>query len=76
MVTSLRIYELSPKCVTEGKRSKEVTGRRGIRSEQLLVDLEEKREYCKLRHEKIERNLRRTGFIRGYEPVVIQTTNE
>jgi hypothetical protein len=43
----------------------EVTGRRGGRSKQLLDDLKEKRRYCKLKDEAIDRTLWRTGFGRG-----------
>jgi len=43
----------------------EVTGRRG-RSKQLLSDLTEKRRYCKLREERLDRTLWSTHFGRGY----------
>ena len=51
----------------------EVTGRRGRRREQLLGYLEERRGYCKLKEESIDRFLCRTRFGRVYGPVVIQT---
>ena len=44
----------------------EVTGRRGRRRKQLLDDLNEKRGYCKLKEEALDRSLWRTGFGRGY----------
>jgi hypothetical protein len=51
----------------------EMTGRRGRRRKQLLDDLKEKRRYCKLKEESLERTLCRTRFGRGYGPVVRQT---
>jgi hypothetical protein len=51
----------------------EITGRRGRRRKQLLDDLEEKRRYCKLKEEALDRTLWRTRFGRGYGPVVRQT---
>jgi hypothetical protein len=61
------------KHVTEGKigRRVEVTGRRGKRRKQLLDDREEKRGYCKLKEEALDRTVWRTGFGNG--PVVRQT---
>ena len=62
--------------VVEGKvegRIK-VTGRRGRRRNQLLVDFMEKRGYWKLKEEALDRNLWRTGFGRGCGPVVRQIT--
>jgi hypothetical protein len=49
-------------------------GRRGRRRKQLLDDLKEKKRYCKLKEEALDRNLWRTRFGRGYGPVVRQTT--
>jgi hypothetical protein len=43
-----------------------VTGRRGRRCKQMLDDLKEKREYCKLKGKAPERTLWRNGFGRGY----------
>jgi hypothetical protein len=40
----------------------EVTGRRGKRCKQPLDDLKEKRRYCKLKEEALDRSLWRTGF--------------
>jgi hypothetical protein len=48
--------------------------RRGRRSKQLLDDLKEKRRYCKLKEEALDRTVWRTGFGRGYGPVVRQIT--
>jgi hypothetical protein len=61
------------KNVIEGKLEGR-TGRRGRRRKQLLDDLKEKRRYCKLKQEALDRNLWRTRFGRGYGPVVRQTT--
>jgi hypothetical protein len=63
------------KHVIEGKLEGmiEVTGRRGRRRKQLLDDLKEKRRYCKLKEEALDRTLWRTRFGRGYGPVVRQT---
>jgi hypothetical protein len=64
------------KQVIEGKLEGriEMTGRRGRRRKQLLDDLKEKRIYCKLKEELLDRTLWRTRFGRGYGPVVRQTT--
>jgi hypothetical protein len=51
----------------------EMTGRRERRRNQLLDDLKEKRRYCKLKEEALDRTLWRTGCRRGYGPVVRQT---
>jgi hypothetical protein len=61
--------------VIEGKLEGriEMTERRGRRRKQLLDDLKEKRRYCKLKEETLDRNLWRTRFGRGYGPVVRQT---
>jgi hypothetical protein len=62
--------------VIEGKLEGriEMTGRRGRRRKQLLVDLKEKRRYWKLKEEALDRTLWRTHFGRNYGPVVRQTT--
>jgi hypothetical protein len=62
--------------VIEGKLEGriEMTGRRGRRRKQLLDDLKEKRRYWKLEEEALDLTLWRTGFGRGYGPVVRQTT--
>jgi hypothetical protein len=51
-----------------------VTGRRGRRHFQLLDDLKETRGYWKLKEEPLDRPLRKTGFGRGYELLVRQTS--
>jgi hypothetical protein len=51
----------------------EVTGSRGRRRKQPLDDLKETRRYWKLKEEALDRTLWRTGFGRGYSPVVRQT---
>jgi len=48
----------------------EVMGRRGRRRKQPLDDLKEKRGYCNLKEEALELSVWRTGFGRGYGPVV------
>jgi hypothetical protein len=64
------------KHVIEGKLEGriEMRGRRGRRRKQLLDDFKEKRIYCKLKEEALDRTLWRTRFGRGYGPVVRQTT--
>ena len=47
-----------------------MTGRRGIRSKQLLDDLKEKERYLE---EALDRTVWRAGFGRGCWPVVRQT---
>jgi hypothetical protein len=62
--------------VTEGKikGGKEVTGRRGRRRKKLLDNLKERRGYCHLKEEALDRTKWRARFGRGFEPVVRQTT--
>jgi hypothetical protein len=62
--------------VIQGKleRRIEMTGRRGRWRKQLLDDLKEKRSYCKLKEEALDRILWRTRFGSGYGPFVRQTT--
>jgi hypothetical protein len=64
-----------PKHVIEGKLEGriEMTGRRGRRRKQLLDVLKEKRRYCKLKEEALDRTMWRTRFGRGYGRVVRQT---
>jgi hypothetical protein len=64
------------KHVIEGKLEGriELTGRRGRKRKQLLDDLKENKRYWKLKEEALDRNLWRTRFGRGYEPVIRQTT--
>ena len=62
--------------VTEGKihRGIEVTGRQGRRRRKLLDDLKERRGYCHLKEEALDRTMWRGCFGRGFGPVVRQTT--
>jgi hypothetical protein len=50
----------------------EATRRRDTRRKQLLGDLKERRAYCKLKEEALDRTLWRTRSGRGYEHVVRQ----
>jgi len=50
-----------------------VTGRRGRRCKYLLDDLKEKREYCHLKEEALDRTIWRACYGRGFGPVVRQT---
>jgi hypothetical protein len=52
---------------------KEVTERRGRRINQLLDDLKQRRGYCKLKEEALDRNVWRTIFGRVCGPVVRET---
>ena len=63
------------KYVTEGKIEErtDVTRRQGRRCKQLLDDLKEKRGYCRLKDEALDRTLWRTGYGRKCGPVVRQT---
>jgi len=54
----------------------EVTGRRGRRRRKLLDDLKERRGYCHLKEEALDRTVWRVGFGRGFGPVVRQTTTK
>jgi len=62
--------------VIEGKINGEieVTGRRGRRRTKLLDDLKERRGYCHLKEEALDRTMWRAGFGRGFGPVVRHTT--
>jgi hypothetical protein len=64
--------------VTEGKIKGgiEVTGRLGRRRKKLLDDLKERTEYSHLKQEAPDRTMWRSGFGRGFGPVVRQTANE
>ena len=59
--------------VTEGKMQGgiEVTGRQGRRRRKLL---DERRGYCHLKEEALDRTMWRARFGRGFGPVVRQTT--
>ena len=63
------------KRVTEGKIKGgiEVTGRRGRRRRKLLGDLDERRGYCQLKEEALDRTMWRNRFGRCFGPVVRQT---
>ena len=52
----------------------EVTGRRGRKRRKLLDDLKERRGYCHLKEEVLDRTLWIAHFGRGFGPVVTQTT--
>ena len=62
--------------VIEGKTKGgiEVTGRRGRRRRKLLDDFNERRGYCHLKEEALDRTMCRARFGRGCGPVVRQTT--
>ena len=68
------IYPL--KQVIEGniKGEMEVTRRQGRRLEKLLDDLKDRRRYCHLKEEALDRSMWRDRFGRVFEPVVRQTT--
>ena len=61
--------------VVEGKVKRwiEVTGRRGRRRRKLLDDIKERRGYCHLKEEALDRTVWKAGFGRGFGPVVRQT---
>jgi len=52
----------------------EVTGRRGRKRRKLLDDLKERRGYCHLKEEALDRTMWRARFGRGFGPVVRQST--
>ena len=58
--------------VIEGKinRQIEVTIRRGRRRKKLLDDLKDRRGYCQLKEEALDRTMWRNRFGRGFGPVV------
>ena len=58
--------------VIEGKikRQIEVTRRRGRRREKLLDDLKDRRAYCQLKEEALDRTMWTNRFGRGFVPVV------
>jgi len=51
-----------------------VTGRRGRRSRKLLDDLKERRGYCHLEEEALDRTMWRADFERVFRPVVRRIT--
>ena len=52
----------------------EVTGRQGRRCRKLLDDLKERRRYCHLKEEAVDRTVWRARFGRGFGPAIRQTT--
>ena len=64
--------------VIEGKikRQIEVTRRRGRRRKKLLDDLKDRRGYCQLKEEALDRTMWRNCFGRGFGPVVWQITDD
>jgi hypothetical protein len=60
------------KQVIEGEM--EVTKRRGRRCKKLLDDVKNRRGYCHLKEEALDRTMWRNRFGRGFEPVVRQNT--
>jgi hypothetical protein len=67
-----------PQQVIEGKIKEqlEVTIRRGIRSKKLLDNLKDRRGYCQLMEEALDRTMWRNRFGRGFGPVVWQITDD
>ena len=61
--------------VIEGKIKGEIeeTRRQGRRRKKLPDDLKDRRGYCHLKEEAVDRNMWRDRFGRGFEPVVRQT---
>ena len=64
------------KQVIEGKIKGEIEGmgRQRRRRKKLLDDLKDRRGYCHLKEEALDRNIWRDRFGRGFEPVIRQTT--
>ena len=64
--------------VIEGKIKAqiEVTRRRGRRRKKLLDDLKDRRGYCQLKEEALDRTVWRNRFGRGFGPVVWQITDD
>ena len=63
--------------VVEGKikRGIEVTGQRGRRRGMLMDERKERRGYCHLKEEALDRTMWIAGFGIGFGPVVRQTAN-
>ena len=53
-----------------------MTGRRGRRRKKLLDDLKDRRGYCELKEEALDRTVWRNRFARGFGPVVWQITDD
>ena len=51
-----------------------MVGRRGRRRRKLLDDLKDRRRYCHLKEEALDRTMWRVHFGRGFGPDVRQTT--
>ena len=64
--------------VSEGKIKGqiEVTRRRGRRRKKLLDDLKDRRGYCQLKEEVLDRTMWRNRFGKGFGPVVWQITDD
>jgi len=60
------------KQVTEGKIKGqiEMTRRQGRRRKKLLDDLNDRRRYCELKEEALDRTMWRNRFARGFGPLV------
>ena len=54
----------------------EVTRRRGRRRKRLRDDLKDRRGYCQLKEEALDRTVWRNRFGRGFGPVVCQITDD
>ena len=54
----------------------EVTKRRGIRRKKLLDDLKDRRGYCQLKEEALDRTMWRNRYGRGFGPVVWQINDD
>ena len=54
----------------------EVTRRRGRRRKKLLDDLKDRKGYCQLKEEALDRTMWRNHFGRGFGPVVWQITDD
>ena len=54
----------------------EVTRRRGRRRKKLLDDVKDRRGYCQLKEEALDRTMWRNRFGRGFGPVVWQITDD
>ena len=54
----------------------EVTRRRGRRRKKLLDDLNDRRGYCQLKEETVDRTMWKNRFGRGFGPVVCQITDD
>ena len=66
------------KQVIEGKIKGqiEVTRRQGRRRKKLLDDLKDRRGYCELKEEALDRTMWRNRFARGFGPLVSQITDD